>query len=67
VTDAGQYSTFNVNGTVQSLRFSSSIKVNPQSSLYLDYDWSAGDMLSAYPLAGNLNNEFAEVTYEVQF
>ena len=67
LTDAGQYTLFNVNGTVQSLRFSSSIKVNPQSSLYLDYDWSTGDMLSAYPLAGNLNNEFAEVTYEIQF
>jgi hypothetical protein len=66
-TDWGQYKPFTVNGTVQSLRWSTTFKVNRNSNLYLDYDWTFGNMLPSAQLQGTLNNQAGEVTYEVQF
>ena len=66
-TDAGSYQPFTVNGSVQSLGFTNSFKVNRNSSIYLDYVWTTGNMLPTNPNQGTVNNSFTEVTYEVQF
>ncbi len=66
-SDLGQYSVFNVNGSVQSLRFSSVFKVNRNSSLFLDYDYTTGNMLPNNPSQGTENEQFTEVTYQVEF
>jgi hypothetical protein len=66
-SDIGDYSPVHVNGTVQSLRWSTTFRVGRNSSIYLDYDWSFGDMLPTVPLQGTLNNQVGEVTYEVKF
>lgn len=66
-TDYNQYRPFSVNGTNQSLRLSNAFKVNRNSTVYLDYDWTFGNLLPSGQLQGTLNNQFGEVTYEVQF
>ncbi len=66
-TDLGQYSTFTVKGSVQSLRFSSTFKVNRNSNIYLDWDWTTGNLLPLAPNQGTLNNHYMELTYEVKF
>jgi len=66
-SDIGAYTPIHVNGTVQSVRWSTAFKVNNHSSIYLDYDWTFGNMLPTVPLQGTLNNQFGEVTYEVEF
>ncbi len=66
-SDLNQYSSFTVNGTVQSLRWSTTFNVNRNSSLYLDYGWSFGNMLPSGQMQGTLNNQFGEVSYEVRF
>ena len=65
-TDLGQYSTFTVKGSIQSLRFSSTFKVNRNSNIYLDWDWTTGNLLPSNPVQGTLNNQFMELTYEVK-
>lgn len=66
-SDLGQYSPFTVNGSVQSLRFSSVFKVNRNSSLFLDYDWTTGNMVPNNPAQGTENEQFTEITYQVEF
>lgn len=66
-SDYGQYQPFSVNGTNQSLRLSNAFKINRNSTLYLDYDWTFGNLVPSGQLQGTLNNQFGEVTYEVQF
>jgi hypothetical protein len=66
-TDYGNYQPFHVNGTNQSLRFSNAFKINNHSSLYLDYDWTFGNLLPLGQIQGTLNNQYGEVTYEVRF
>jgi hypothetical protein len=69
-SDLGSYLPFNINGSNQSWRLSSVFKINRNSSLYLDYDLTGGD---AVPYVGStapgtkLNNQYMEVTYEIQF
>jgi hypothetical protein len=69
-SDLGSYQVFNINGSNQSWRLSSVFKINRNSSLYLDYDLTGG---TAVPYAGptapgaKLNNQYMEVTYEIQF
>ncbi len=66
-TDLGAYTPVTVNGTNQSIRVSNTFKVNRNSTLYLDYDFTTGDLTPANNIQGTLNNQFAEVTYEVKF
>ncbi len=66
-TDTGQYQPFHVNGTNQSLRFSNVFKINNHSNLYLDYDWTFGNLLPQGQVQGTLNNQYGEVSYEVLF
>jgi hypothetical protein len=69
-SDLGKYQVFNINGSNQSWRLSSVFKINRNSSLYLDYDLTGGN---AVPYAGatapgtKLNNQYMEMTYEIQF
>ncbi len=66
-SDLGQYSAFTVKGSIQSLRFSSTVKVNRNSNIYLDWDWTTGNLLPVNPNQGTFNNQFMELTYEVKF
>ncbi len=66
-SDLGDYSPVSVNGTNQSLRLSHVFKVNRNSTIYLDYDYTWGNLLTLTPNQGSLTNQFAEVTYEVKF
>ena len=68
-SDLSFYTPVTANETIQSVRLSSSIKVNRNSSLFADYDWTTGtgNLMPINPIQGNLNNQFVEVTYEVQF
>jgi hypothetical protein len=66
-SDLGSYSPVSVNGTEQSLRVSSSVRVNGNSTIYADYDWTTGDLLALTPGQGTLDNQFVELTYEVKF
>jgi hypothetical protein len=69
-SDLGEYQVFNINGSNQSFRLSSVFKINRNSSLYLDYDLTGGN---AVPYVGatapgtKLNNQYLEMTYEIQF
>jgi hypothetical protein len=69
-TDLGQYQVFNINGTNDSFRLSTSFTLNRNSKLYLDYDSTWGNAVPYFgttPPTGTLNNQFAELTYEIQF
>jgi hypothetical protein len=66
-TDLGQYKPFTVDGSIESVRISNAFKVNRNSSIYLDYDWTTGNMMPNNPALGTVNNQFVEVTYEVKF
>lgn len=69
-TDLGKYQVFNINGTNDSLRFSTSFTLNRNSKFYIDYDYTWGNAFpyfGATPTGGNLNNQYAELTYEIQF
>ena len=66
-SDLGSYAPVTVNGTNQSIRVSNNFKVNKNSTIYLDYDYTTGNLLPISANQGTLNNQFAEVTYEVRF
>ncbi len=66
-SDVGSYEQFNVNGSIQSLRFSTDFKVNRNSNFYLDYDITQGNLHPAGPIKGTLHNEYMEITYEIKF
>jgi hypothetical protein len=66
-TDLGQYKPFTVDGSIESVRISNAFKVNRNSSIYLDYDWTTGNMMPNNPALGTVNNQYVEVTYEVKF
>ncbi len=66
-SDLGQYQPFTVNGTNQSWMFTNLFKVNRNSSIDLDLDWTSGNLLPVRPAPGTLNSLFYEVTYEVRF
>ena len=66
-SDLGSYSQFNVSGTIQSLRFSLDFKVNHNSSFFLDYDITQGNLYEGFPIPANLNNQYMELTYEIKF
>jgi hypothetical protein len=67
-TDQGQYGLVNVNGSVESLRFSSRLQLDRHSRLFLDVDFTNGNILPFAPsTAGNLSNQYMELTYEVKF
>ena len=63
----GSYAPVTVNGTNQSIRVSNSFKVNRNSTLYLDYDFTTGNLVPTNTIQGTAKSQFAEVTYEVQF
>lgn len=65
--DLGHYAPFTVDGNIMSLRFSSIIKVNRNSNIYLDYDWTKGNLMPGNPAQGTVNNQFMELSYEIQF
>jgi hypothetical protein len=67
-TDLGLYTPFSADGTVESLRFSSSLRVSPGSCFYLDFDLTWGNYLAASGNLGNtLHNEYGRLIYEVEF
>ncbi|HEY5039399.1 MAG TPA: hypothetical protein VIJ93_10035 [bacterium] len=68
-SDLGKYSAFNVNGTEQSLRWSTTFKFNRNSRLFLDYSLTSSANFVPYVgnRPGTLNNQFMEMTYEVEF
>jgi hypothetical protein len=65
----GGYSPFNINGSRQSWRVSSTFKIDRNSSLYADYDFTWGNAVPyvGTTLPGTLYNQFMELTYEIQF
>jgi hypothetical protein len=70
VSDLGQYKVFNINGTNESLRLSMTFILNRNSKMFLDYDYTWGNAVpyfGATPTGGNLENQFAELTYEIMF
>jgi hypothetical protein len=69
-SDLGKYELFNINGTNNSLRFSTTFTLNRNSKLYLDYDYTWGNAVPYFgttPSTGTMNNQFAELTYEILF
>jgi len=66
-TDLGSYTTFTVNGNSQVLLLSSVLKINRNSSLYLDYEWYQANDLWNTTTRVKLIDNIAELTYEVQF
>lgn len=66
-SDLGSYAPFTVNGSNQSWRFSNLFKVNPNSTIYLDADWTSGNLMPVSASNPTLINQFYEVTYEVRF
>jgi hypothetical protein len=69
-SDLGNYELFNINGTNNSLRFSTTFTLNRNSKLYLDYDYTWGNAVPYFgttPSTGTMNNQFAELTYEILF
>ncbi len=66
-SDLGNYSPVQVDGNIQSLRFSNVFKVNRNSDIFIDYDWTSGNMLPTKPVQGTLVNQFIELSYEVRF
>lgn len=66
-SDLGSYSPVTVNGSNQSLRMSHVFRVNRNSTIYLDYDYTWGNLMTLTPNQGSLASQFAEVTYEVKF
>jgi hypothetical protein len=65
--DFGHYAPFTIDGSIRSLRFSSIIKANRNSNIYLDYDWTKGNLMPGNPAQGTVNNRFVELSYEIQF
>jgi len=66
--DLGKYSTFTVDGNVQSLKFSSVLQVTKNSTLYLDYDLTRGNIHPyVQTIVGTLENQYMEMTYEIKF
>jgi hypothetical protein len=66
-SDLGAYTPVTINGTNQSIRLTNAVKVNRNSTIYLDTDWTSGNLLSLIPTQGTFNNLFGEVTYEIRF
>ncbi len=69
-SDLGDYQIFNINGTNDSLRLSMTFTMNRNSRLFLDYDYTWGNAVpyvGALPSGNTLNNQYAELTYEIQF
>jgi hypothetical protein len=69
-SDLGSYSVFTINGSNQSLRLSSVFNIDRHSKLALDYDLTGGTAVpyvGALPPGQKVNNQYAEVTYEIQF
>jgi hypothetical protein len=66
--DLGRYSVFRVNGAVKNLGLSNDLHLGDHSRVFLDLDWTEGDILPYAPsLAGNFDNLNLELTYEIQF
>jgi hypothetical protein len=74
--DLGTYSVFTVNDTVQDLLFSSTFILDDHSKLHFDYSFETGTnnganaasgVIPGSILIGTVNNQYAEMTYEVQF
>jgi hypothetical protein len=66
-SDLGSYSPLTIDRSTQSARFSMGFKVNRNSTIYLDYDWTDGNLVLGNPNQATLSNHFGEVTYEIQF
>ncbi len=66
-SDLGDYRLFTVNGDIESVRFSNAIKVNRNSNIYVDYDYTRGNIIPYQTVQGMLGNQFMELTYEVKF
>ncbi|HET9869806.1 MAG TPA: hypothetical protein VFR02_04850, partial [bacterium] len=69
-TDLGQYQVFNINGGNQSFRLSSVFKISRNSTLALDWAQTGGNAVpyvGATPTGNSVNNQYAEMTYEIQF
>jgi hypothetical protein len=70
-SDLGQYQVFKISGTNQSYRFSTSFKVNRNSSIYGDYDLTWGNAIpyigTPVGSSGTLYNQYMGLTYEIEF
>jgi hypothetical protein len=78
--DLGSYSVFTVNDYVSDLMFSTTFNMDGHSKLHFDYSFETGTnngtstspttasgIISGAALNGTVNNQYFEVTYEVQF
>lgn len=65
--DLTLYSPVQLDGKIQSWRFSNVFKVNRNSNIFIDYDWTSGNMMPTNPVQGTLVNQFIELSYEVRF
>jgi hypothetical protein len=62
------YWPFSVDGSNQYLLLSTNFKINRNSTLYLDYGYAWGNKVPTFTQGtGTLNNEFAGMTYEIEF
>lgn len=70
-SDLGKYQVFNVNGSDNSWRLSTTFKVNRNSSIYADYDLTWGNLIPFYGTpagsSGTLHNQYIGLTYEIEF
>jgi len=65
--DLGNYQLVQVNGSVRTLKLSSAFKVNRNSRFFVDYDLTHGDLIPNFPAQGGTDNQFMELTYEIEF
>jgi hypothetical protein len=62
------YWPFSVDGSNQYFLLSTNFKINRNSTLYLDYGYAWGNKVPTFTQGtGTLNNEFAGMTYEIEF
>ncbi|HVZ81488.1 MAG TPA: hypothetical protein VHE12_11935 [bacterium] len=63
----GLYSPVTIDASNQTLRFSTAFKVNKNSTIFFDYDWTEGDLVLGNPNQTTMSNHFGEVSYEIHF
>ena len=62
------YQPFSVNGSNQYVMLSTTFKLNRNSRVYLDYDFSWGNEIPTVgPIQWTLNNQYLGMTYETEF
>lgn len=66
-TDLGSYGPVTVDGTYKVLALSNNIKVNRNSTIFLEYQWDTGYKIPLGSTQGTQDQQYLGLIYEVQF